>query len=80
MKCTYRADIKRFSELEELLTVGIFPANEHRDLKAEPLESPALFVRLHNANMVVGCGLFNGHSLGTPVLVLHLARNLNATL
>ena len=68
---TYRADIKCFSELEELLSVGVSAANEHRHLQTEPLESSTLFVGLHNADMVVGYGLFNRHSFGTPVLVLH---------
>ncbi len=66
-----RADIKGLSELEELFAVGVSAANEHRYLQTEPLESSTLFVGLHNADMVVGCGLFNRHSFGTPVLVLH---------
>jgi hypothetical protein len=68
---TYCADIKGLSELEELLAVSISAANEHRYLQTEPLETSTLFVGLHNADMVVGRGLFNRHSFGTPVLVLH---------
>jgi hypothetical protein len=36
----------------------------------ESLKSPTLFIGLHNAKTVLGYGLFNRHSIGTPVLVL----------
>jgi len=58
------------AELKELFAVGVPAPNEHGDLETESLKSAALFVGLHNAETVLGYGLFNRHSIGTPVLVL----------